>query len=387
MQEFWLKVSNIFEMTLYLRRYDSYSGLQLARGDINEEETLKMANLQKLIERTEMGVNSEYRNIVELNNIFSTYGFTIDFNQMENEYYDWDVEEIFDHRFAKLMVDNEKMQRIEKNLSLGSYELFLHKALILSLEMISYFDSERNSSYNEFSTLEECQLMNLGLLTSLSSTLNSNAIGLMVSSSDAKDNLLFSNRFIAMSIEISQEESEKFQIPNSVLFLSLILGGDSDWTNVKFLEDCSFQNVIDLTIKMPQFLDDTAEKNILQGITRSRFPKLVRLSVKYVSLLENIFTLDIVGGLLYLEILTQLPHNRWDSTNYFSSGMVHKMIQDNLIEKDSLMHHLITNANMLAKNPDADYNSVESYYEITKEKFVASISHSSINEFYNPSTE
>src|SRR3989338_6269178 len=63
-EEFWLRVSNFFEMIVYWKRCESLSGMSLGQGDITLYEAVKMVKIQKLIQSTEVNVNLEYSELI-----------------------------------------------------------------------------------------------------------------------------------------------------------------------------------------------------------------------------------------------------------------------------------------------------------------------------------
>ncbi|EFC41421.1 predicted protein [Naegleria gruberi] len=402
MSEFWRRVSNVLELVIYWKRYESFEGCSLATGDLSVTEAIPLVRMQKLIEATEMNSNREYAQIIDPSKCYRSYHPYPSLDTIENEVDTPEMNEQFEKRMQKLVVSNEKFEKISALTHLNSYDLFLHKALILSLNMISYFDSEKWSGYyDEGDTYENCCLISQGLFSKDSS--DSKALGLMIDMNQDQDFTQFNqvaSNYIAISIVLNEWNYRNFAIPDHVQYLCFQFGrlsyfyeGSELYAN--FLSEQEvFPNVRDLTIRMDTFLDDsywdfvkTIENNIISGINRKRFPKLVRLSLQGFSLMDNLMELDILSELPYVEIISHSKDYNFNVIPNWSQRRVHDFIKHRFLEKDSLIHHFITHANINRLGQDADYESIKEFYDLSLGKFVASISHSSIAEYYTNCSE
>ncbi|EFC37304.1 predicted protein [Naegleria gruberi] len=298
------------------------------------------------------------------------------------------------------MISKSKFEKIKELTQLDPYDLFLHKALILSLDMVSYFDSERYKGENHYyySTLERCCLISEGLFTD--NFTDTNSLGLLIDLEigySAEDLTVFEEIhpcFVAISINFNSNYLH-LTVPKHAQYLCFSFADPYDNTEEyeSFLEgQDEFPNVRDLTIKFPNTQNnkylgiDTAdvENNILSAITRKRFPKLLRLSIQGSVSMENLDNYGIFSELLYVEIINN--RRRADDyviVKYWTERTVHSFIKQQFIEKDSLIHQLVLYANICRNYPDADYNSIKEYYDMSKEKFVPCIAHSSVNEYYD----
>ncbi|EFC48652.1 predicted protein [Naegleria gruberi] len=391
MDEFWLKVSNMLEMAVYWRRYETSKGATLAQGDITAIDSIPYVQMQKLIEATEMNLNREYTDIIDPS-MCREHWHNSNIKK-KNDVNTELMHQEFVKRFEKLIISQEKYEKIRKVTQLDSYDLFLHKSFIISLDMISYFDSERsNSGYSSFSTETQCQLFNKGLF---SLKPNPNSLGLIISHAENSEEVLnIDSKFIAISISNSEWAEKQFtNIPNTVQYLCLEFNHHS-YSGYKSLidkrlfdeNDPVFPNVRDLTIRIGYPEDDdyflhnlVIEKNILSGITRTRFPKLIRISICGFGSMESLLDCEILSQLPYVEII-QFSHGYdYELTRHWSERKVHELVTRH---QDSLIHHLVVHACISRINNDADYGSIKEYYNLSKPKFVASISHSSFNEYY-----
>ncbi|EFC47667.1 predicted protein [Naegleria gruberi] len=401
MHDFWKKVSNVLEMVVYWKRYQTFEGFSLAVGDITVDESVAQVKMQKLIEATEMNSNREYNQIIDPSMCEkNSYYFGVDLDLIPNDFTDGEVNTLFEERVQKLMVSESKFEKIRAITQLEPYDLFLHKALILALDMVSYFDSERHmsySTYNCYDTFEKCCLISKGLFTR---NMSDRSLGLLIDLENEREETvnLFEKLepiYVAISIHITPDHYQHFTAPKHAQFLCLAFAhflNETPCPYENFLEGQEFPNVRDLTIKMPPiennyyFKIDTkqVEKNILSSITRKRFPKLLRISIQGCSRIDNLLELEIFSELMYVEII---PQKMGDDYNYilnWSERRVHNFINHQFIEKDSsLIHQLVVHANIVRNSADANYDSIKEFYDMSRGKFVPCISRSSINEYYD----
>ena len=397
MGDFWKEVSNILEMVVYWKRYQSFGGFSLARGDISVYESIPFVKMQKLIEAVEMNSNREYKDIIDKSKC-NGYSFEdVDLNEIENEFIDEDVNKLFEERVQKLMVSESKFEKIKQITQLDPYDLFLHKALILSLDMVSYFDSERHSGESCYETLERCYLFSKGLFTD--NFMDSSSLGLLIDLeyNFEEDSIIFETLqpiYVAISINFNKNY-QQFTIPKHAQFLcfSFVTSYETGEEYDNFLEGHEeFSNVRDLTIRFPstennyylQIDTGKLERNILSAITRKRFPKLLRISIQGCNSLDDLVNYEILSELMYVEIINTRRNQDYEKIHNWSERRVHNFVNRLFIEKkDSLIHQLVLYANIVRCNPDANFDTIKEYYDMSREKFVACISHSSINEYYD----
>ena len=76
MDEFWKRVSNFLELAVYWKRYQSFEGFPLARGDVTVDSSIPIVKMQKLIEAVEMNSNRAYNDIIDpsmcMNDLFTS---------------------------------------------------------------------------------------------------------------------------------------------------------------------------------------------------------------------------------------------------------------------------------------------------------------------------
>ncbi|EFC38750.1 predicted protein [Naegleria gruberi] len=399
MNEFWRRVSNVLEMVVYWQRFASSEGLSLAKGDISVGESIGYVKMQKLIETTEMNCNREYADIIDTSECIDSWGgANVDITEIENEFDTHEVNQQFERRIQQLMFSNEKFEKIEEHNQILAYDLFLHKALMLSLDMISHFDSEKHSGYyNSYDTFENCCLISKGLFTQNFS--DTKALGLMVDLNNLQDFSIFkqmASNYIALSINLNEWTYQGFSIPDHIQYLcfrfsTITYFDEGALLYSNFLEEEGvFPNVRDLTIRYdcPEYCEnienyEKIEKNIIAGLTRKRFPKLLRISLQGFSILERFLECDLLREIPYVEIIPQSMDIQYEPITNWSEGKVHNLVKKHFIENESLIHHLVMHANISRVSGDADYDSIKEYYDLSIGRFVASISHSSFVEYFD----
>ena len=65
---YWLHVSNMYELAMNFRRCRDYQAMELGRGDIMPDEVVRMAEIQILLEATELGKKIEYSDTLKQEN-------------------------------------------------------------------------------------------------------------------------------------------------------------------------------------------------------------------------------------------------------------------------------------------------------------------------------
>ncbi|EFC50091.1 predicted protein [Naegleria gruberi] len=396
MHDYWKKVSNVLEMVVYWKRYQSFEGFSLARGDISVYDSVSLVKMQKLIEATEMNSNREYSQIIDPSMCGFHYQIPVDLDGIPNDFANEEVNKLFEERVDTLMISESKFEKIKSITQLEPYDLYLHKAFILVLDMITYFDSERfkNDSYMYWDTLERSCLISKGLV---SSNPTDRSLGFVIDMETDIESLMLLRQLeptcVALSINFTSEHYQQFVIPNKYaqfLCFSFQIPNETSTEYDNFLDGQEFPNVIDLTIRLASsdsnyyFKIDTErlERNILSAITRKKFPKLLRISIQGCSCIYKLLEQEIFSELAYVEIIPQTDR---DMELYnWSERRVHNFINHHFIEKDhSLIHQLVVHAKIVRNDPDAKYDTIKELYDMSRGKFAACISHSSINEYYD----
>ena len=370
-ETYWLHVSNMFELVMNDRRYRDYQSLELGKGDLYPSEVIRMANMQILIEATELGKKIEYTDALSSSNDYR--GNRPELEDMVNNDDPIQITREYEKRLKKFIMQPEKYHRVKEKVSITSYELFMFKAIMLCLDMISYFDVETDQLYMDTDTVRFMTAReNYDTCLAIDSQWGFTGEALLASFQNPEltdTDPLSLNTIQYLTIDIQ----EPYCTPRSLL--------NRVFPNVKYLrvifsskQACSYE----------EELEDANERFMfVELINKKIFPKLVHLSVREISKTSYIFESEILDQLLYLDIVQcESFQNGYKKTSWTcEDGLTSQYPK--LLTENNLMHHLILHGNIHHYTLDVSQEVLEEYYNSTKNHFVASLSHSSINSFYD----
>ncbi|KAG2389626.1 hypothetical protein C9374_014186 [Naegleria lovaniensis] len=381
MEKYWLTLSNMLDLIIYLKRKPN--SLSLVQGDFNAIEAEEMANIQILYQNVEFGKCVKYsETIMDGNSSWYASNYIDHIRSLKDEN---DVELIalnYEERLRLVVMSFDKYEQVKMQMKgkISSFELFLMKAHILSLGMLEHFDVEQYHSYNQ------------------------NYMDLV--HEDFYDNLTFPHVASRCDYSLDENQAEKSvvasvkefwpnkdMLPSSAIqFLSV---GFDEYFGSCF-DDIVFPNVkyLRIVIGHEQYSRTEesiqAEKQLFSALTSKAFPKLCHLSVKGIYNLQTLSQCEILQQLLYLDVIP-FPYDEGSSFKLlWNENEMPTLIQLLTRETCPVAPHLIqliVHGSINCKWSDLTWDRLKEFYQTTRNKFVASLSHSSIQEFYSTCCE
>ena len=340
--------------------------MELGRGDLTPDEVVEMAEIQILLEATELGKKIEYSDTLKRG--------CLDLEIMVNDADPIQIMQEYEKRLKTFIVQPEKYNRVKEKVPITSYELFVFKAIMLSLDMVSYFDVENACTkgwdlslivkqmtdleyYDTPLALEsECNCGEGALLT----TIVNPALGAV----DPKSYNTIQYLTIYIQDQNCNVNSLFERVFPNVKYLRLVFDKDFYWYQGFTSRSDTGSMLVDL-------------------LKKQTFPKLIHLSVRGLQTPSNLFEIEILDQLLYFDITgnDRDSNNNRNSTWSGENGL--NSLYPKLLTDNNLMHHLILQGIIHHYWPqDVTKEILEQYYNSTKDHFVASLSHSSINHYY-----
>ena len=254
-----------------------------------------------------------------------------------------------------------------------SYELFVFKAIILSLDMVSYFDVEN-------ACMDGWDLM---LVVKQMTALEYYDTPLALESERNCGEGALLTTIVNPAWDTMDPKSY-----NTIQYLTIYLQDQN--CNVNSLSDRVFPNVKYLRLVFDKdfywyqgrTLSTDTGSMLVDLFKKQTFPKLIHLSVRGLQTLSNLFEIEILDQLLYFDI-TGNDRDCYSRTSTWHGQNGLNSLYPKLLTDNNLMHHLILQGIIHHYWPqDVTTEILKQYYNSTKDHFVASLSHSSINHYY-----
>ncbi|EFC43734.1 predicted protein [Naegleria gruberi] len=389
---FWLNVSNLVELTNYFTRFEDFSGLYLTYGDLYDHEALNMALIQTTLENIEMGIQSSASSMANTCIKADIYN---DLYEMEAKTVMSNIETDFEERMSHMITSKSKYLKIREKTGISVYELFVYKAHIMSLEMVPNFDSEKRvesyylSYHNNEHTLLSLQLS--------SKKLGEGCLGLILDEFNEQD-LEICKKYLSITAVTIWSTITSVNFSNSLQYLSLVITLQEYNEVNDMLQGCHFPNLKLLSIALEDEEHISRdkerymliEKNLLENIKKSTFPKIIHLSLKRFFDYESISKIEVLDQLICLELISGYWGYNEEQIFVWKDGQVMQMLNDTYFKEgsDNCMQLLIIYNTIDTRWIDGELELMENFYNNCKERcFAGSISHSSVKEYYSNCNE
>ncbi|KAF0979753.1 hypothetical protein FDP41_000906 [Naegleria fowleri] len=363
----------MLELIIHFKRQSNYDSMSLAHGDLNAEEAEEMANIQILYQQIEMGKCVNYSDTMQDgsgdHNYFEHY-YRDHVESLRNEnIHPEAIAEEYEHRLRLLVMNMDKYEKVKSLHS--SFELFLMKAHILSLGMLKHFDVESQNRGRFETALVNEEFHDSFKFPHVANICEHDLVGhegqcLVACVKEFWPNSeIYSSAIQFLSIGFDEYFGtcfEKIFFPN-VKYLRIVIGNDQYYRSEESIQD---------------------EKQLFSSLNKKAFSKLCHLSVTGIFDIEHLCLSGILDQLLYLDIVPY-PYdaNGYERKQHWNENGMPKFIQALTKEKCPLLHQLIVHATIHCKWPEITRDQMRNFYESTKNKFVASLAHSSIEDYYS----